>query len=109
MFGLLARTRCIETRNTIAFPIDTPKRSVRVRLESDHRIGLIDRNNTRWFTFELSTDSDLHDALNWLGDAYDAARVQKEIHVVASPLVVEMHGRVYWLRTNVRMIYLLLA
>jgi hypothetical protein len=78
MFGLLPRTRCIETRNAIAFPIDSPKGSVRERLDSDHRIGSIDRDNTRWFTFELSSDSDLHDALNWLGDAYGAARARKK-------------------------------
>ena len=78
MFGILPRTRCIETRNAIAFPIDAPKRAVRARLDSDRRIGSIDKNNTRWFTFELSSDADLHDALNWLGDAYDAARVKKE-------------------------------
>ena len=78
MFGVLPRTRCIEARNAIAFPIDAPKRSVRARLDSDHRIGSIDRDNTRWFTFELSTDSDLHDALNWLGDAYDAAHAKKK-------------------------------
>jgi hypothetical protein len=78
MFGLLPRTRSIETRNAIAFPIDSPKRHVRDRLGSDHRIGSIDQNNTRWFTFELASDSDLHDALNWLGDAYDAARAKKK-------------------------------
>jgi len=78
MFGILPRTRCIEIRNAIAFPIDVPKRSVRARLDSDHRIGSIDKNNTRWFTFELSSDSDLHDALSWLGDAYDAASTKRK-------------------------------
>ena len=78
MFGLLPRTRSIETRNAIAFPIDAPNRAVRARLDSDSRIGSIDRNNTRWFTFELSTDSDLHDALNWLSDAYAAAPLRKK-------------------------------
>ena len=78
MFGLLPRTRCIEISNAIAFPVDVPKPAVRARLDSDPRIGSIDRNNTRWFTFQLSTDADLHDALNWLGDAYDAARLKKK-------------------------------
>ncbi len=27
----------------------------------------------RWFTFELSTDVDLHDALDWLARGYEAA------------------------------------
>ena len=26
----------------------------------------------RWFTLELATDGDLHDALDWLARAYDA-------------------------------------
>lgn len=78
MFGLLPRTRCIETRNAIAFPLNSPKRLVRARLESDHRIGFIDRDKARWFTFELSTDSDLHDALTWLADAYGAAPARKK-------------------------------
>jgi len=28
----------------------------------------------RWFAFELSSDRDLKDALDWLGRAYEAAR-----------------------------------
>ena len=78
MFGILPRTRCIGIRNAVAFPIDAPKRAVRARLDSDHRIGSIDKNNTRWFTFELSSDSDLHDALNWLGYAYNGVRAKKK-------------------------------
>jgi len=73
MFGILPRTRNIETGNVIAFPIDTPSRSARALLEIDHRIGAIDLNNARWFTFEMSHNSDLHDALRWLGTAYAAA------------------------------------
>jgi hypothetical protein len=32
----------------------------------------------RWFAFELSSDTDLHDALDWLGRAYEAAGKSKK-------------------------------
>jgi hypothetical protein len=43
------------------------------RIEKDPRIGSTQMQKSRWFTFELSSDADLHDALNWLNRAYDAA------------------------------------
>jgi hypothetical protein len=30
-------------------------------------------HKSRWFTFELSSDRDLRDALDWLGRAYETA------------------------------------
>ena len=32
----------------------------------------------RWFSFELSSDADIHDALDWLGRAYNAAAKSKK-------------------------------
>jgi hypothetical protein len=32
----------------------------------------------RWFTFELSSDADLHSALEWLGIAYEVAGKKKK-------------------------------
>lgn len=78
IFGMLPSTRCIESKNTIAFRIDAPSQKLRSGLDSDPRVGLIDRNNTRWFTFEMSSNSDLHDVLNWLGNAYSAAATRKK-------------------------------
>ncbi len=34
-------------------------------------------SKTRWYTFELGSDSDLHGALDWLGQAYEAAGKKK--------------------------------
>jgi hypothetical protein len=73
MFAVLPRTRGMETANSLAFRIDTPTAKVRVRLEKDTRIGSSKIKKARWFTFELSSDADLHDALDWLGRAYKAA------------------------------------
>ena len=38
----------------------------------------IDQNNTRWFTFELACDADLHLALDWFGTAYEAANKRRK-------------------------------
>lgn len=73
MFAVLPRTRGMETANSLAFRIDTPTAKVRTRLEKDPRIGAAEIKQARWFTFELSSDADLHDALDWLGRAYEAA------------------------------------
>ncbi|MFZ0864700.1 MAG: hypothetical protein WCA27_10855 [Candidatus Sulfotelmatobacter sp.] len=73
MFAILPRTRGMETPNALAFRINTPSATNRVRLEQDPRIGSAEIKKARWFAFELSSDSELHDALEWLGRAYDAA------------------------------------
>jgi hypothetical protein len=73
MFAVLPRTRCMETANSLAFRIDTPTANVRVRLRKDPRIGAAEIKKARWFSCELSSDADLHDAVDWLGQAYESA------------------------------------
>ena len=73
IFGMLPRTRSFGNGNLLAFRIDNAADRLKARLKKDHRIGAIDQNNTRWFTFELSSDADLRAALDWLGAAYQAA------------------------------------
>ena len=73
MFAVLPRTRGMETANALAFRIDSPTAKVRLRLENDPRIGAAEIKKARWFSFEVSSDADLHDALDWLGQAYEAA------------------------------------
>jgi hypothetical protein len=53
-------------------------RSTKAVLENDARIAVFDKEKTRWFVFELSSDSDLHDALDYFGRAFDDARVRKK-------------------------------
>lgn len=73
IFGMLPRTCSFGNGNLLAFRIDGVTERIKTRLEKDPRIGSIDQNSTRWFTFELSSDADLHGALDWLGAAYQAA------------------------------------
>ena len=78
IFALLPRTRGMETANSLAFKLQAPTAAVRVRLEKDSRIGSTDMQKTRWFIFELASDADLHDALDWLGRAYETAGKDKK-------------------------------
>jgi hypothetical protein len=74
MFGLLPRTRSIFKDNAVAFRIEGASRRMQAELKRDLRISAFDKNRTRWFTFDLSCDADLHDAVDYLGKAFDTAK-----------------------------------
>jgi hypothetical protein len=78
MFAVLPRTRSMETANAVAFRLDAPTAKLRSILEKDQRITAFDKDKARWFALELSSDADLHDALEWLGKAYNAAASRKK-------------------------------
>ena len=78
IFAALPRTRGMETANSLAFKLEAPGPAVRSRLEKDPRIGSTQMQKARWFTFEISSDADLHDALDWLGRAHEAAGKRKK-------------------------------
>lgn len=73
MFGLLPRTKSVFRGNAVAFRFDAANRATQSLLKNDPRIAAFDKDTTRWFTFELTSDADLHDALDFLGRAFDAA------------------------------------
>ena len=77
IFALLPRTRAMGTANSLAFKLEFPATAAAARLKKDLRIGSMDMQKMRWFTFELCSDTDLHDALDWLGRAYEAACKKK--------------------------------
>jgi hypothetical protein len=61
-FGLLPRTKSVFTPNAVAFRFNSLSRAVKSLLEKDSRVSAFDKHKTSWFIFELSSDSDLHDA-----------------------------------------------
>lgn len=73
IFAMLPRTRAWGTGNCLAFKIQNPGSLLSARLEEDPKVGSMQGQKARWFTFEISSDADLHGALDWLGKAYDAA------------------------------------
>jgi hypothetical protein len=79
IFALLPRTRGMETSNSLAFKFDGPAPSVRRRLDQDSRISSTQMQKARWFTFELASDADLRDALDWLGLAHTAASKRRKL------------------------------
>jgi hypothetical protein len=78
MFGLLPRTRSIFKGNAVAFRINGATPHLQSIMENDLRISAFDKDKARWFTFELSRDTDLHDALDYLGKAFEAGRNSKK-------------------------------
>jgi len=78
IFALLPRTRGMATANSLAFKLDPATPTVRARLDEDPRVASTQMGKARWFTFELSSDSDLHTALEWLGAAYETAGKNKK-------------------------------
>ena len=73
IFAILPRTRGMGAPNTLAFKFETLPPKLRALLEHDPRVGTTEMRAARWQTFELASTSDLHDALAWLGRAYEAA------------------------------------
>ena len=80
IFALVPRTRGMNTANSLAFKLESVTAAVRKQLEKDRRIGTSMMPQARWFSFELSRDADLRDALDWLDRAYEAADKPKKSH-----------------------------
>ncbi|MGA8432983.1 MAG: hypothetical protein WB729_24385 [Candidatus Sulfotelmatobacter sp.] len=76
LFGLLPRTRGMQTANSLVFKLESPRPQALARMRQDSRVGAAIMQKARWFTFELTTDADLRDALHWQG--YDAAGKRKK-------------------------------
>jgi|SRR5271168_1284813 len=73
IFAALPRTRAWGTESSLAFKLESPAPAIGSRLETDERIGVTLMSKARWYTFELLSDADVHDALDWLALAYEAA------------------------------------
>ena len=73
IFAVLPRTRGMETANSFGFKLESTPSSLRGRLVKDARIGSTRMQKARWFTFEVSSDADLHEGLEWLSKAFEAA------------------------------------
>jgi hypothetical protein len=72
MFGALPRTRTFQA-NCIALRFHRASFALLARIGKDPRLAAFDKDKKRWFLFELFSDADLHDALEWLTLAYKAA------------------------------------
>ena len=73
IFAVLPRTRGMGSASSLAFKLEKPGPRVLARLKKDARISSTIMQASRWFVFEMESDGDLNDALDWLGRAYEAA------------------------------------
>ncbi|HEY4979850.1 MAG TPA: hypothetical protein VII25_11835 [Candidatus Acidoferrum sp.] len=74
IFAALPKTRGFNSASSIMLKFNPLPDVLLKRAQNDSRLD----TNTRmpgkgWFTFELSSETDLRDALFWLNQAYDAA------------------------------------
>ena len=73
IFAVLPKTRAMDSPNALAFKLPSAGPRLLVRIRKESRIAFTEMQKARWYTFGLSCDADLHDALEWLGRAYEAA------------------------------------
>lgn len=70
IFALLPHTRAMQSPNALAFKLESPSARMNALLRRDPRIGSTQMQKARWFTFEMSCDTDLRAAIEWLDRAY---------------------------------------
>ena len=73
IFAVLPRTRCMDAPNSIAFKLESAGVRMRARAQRDPHISSFGVQKSRWLSFEMNCDADLHPALQWLSRAYEAA------------------------------------
>ena len=69
IFGVLPRTRAMDTPYSVSFKIPWRNPSLKKRLEADPRI-LPSTRDAKWISFELRSGDDLPDAIRWFAQAY---------------------------------------
>jgi hypothetical protein len=74
IFAILPRTRGMGSASSLALKLENPGPRRPAQLQADNRLSTTIMRASRWFVFELTSNRDLNDALDWLGRAYDAAR-----------------------------------
>ena len=73
IFAVLPRTRGMGSASSLAFKLEKAGPPVLGRLKKDGRISSTIMQANRWFVFEMQSDRDFNDALEWMGRAYEAA------------------------------------
>jgi len=75
VFGALPVTRCIDNENSFMFKIHPLTPALLKKADGDARVSASKALKAmKWTLFEMSSESDLHDALWWLGQAYERAK-----------------------------------
>jgi hypothetical protein len=74
VFAALPRTRGFVSPSSLVFKFNPLPRALQKRAEGDSRMDASTKASSKgWFSFELSSEDDLRDALFWLNHAYEVA------------------------------------
>lgn len=73
IFAAIPHTRGFGSASSILLKFKTMPPALLERAESDSRL-VTNTPGKRWFSFTLSSDTDLHDALEWLNHSYESAK-----------------------------------
>jgi hypothetical protein len=75
VFAALPRTRGFDSPSTLVFKFDPMLPLLQERAHTDDRMDASMKASSKgWFSFRLDSEADLHDALWWLNQAYEAAK-----------------------------------
>ena len=74
IFAGLPRTRALNSSNSIIFKLRGANPRLLAKLRKDSRAQASEKGMAGWQAFEVSSSADLKDALDWLDQAYRAAR-----------------------------------
>ena len=72
IFAALPRTRTLHTPNSIAFRLLKRSSNITKRMKNDQRV-IMPTPEAKWISFVVESETDIHDALQWLVHAYDEA------------------------------------
>jgi hypothetical protein len=74
VFAALPRTKGFDSPSSLVFKFNPMPPSLQNRATADQRMDASTKVTSKgWFSFKLSSDADLRDALFWLNQAYEAA------------------------------------
>ena len=76
IFAALPNSRGFGADASILLKFDPMPPALLKRAESDFRVHT-NRPGKGWFSFTLASDTDLHDALEWLNQSYEAGKPGK--------------------------------
>ena len=75
VFGALPVTRCIDNGNSFMFKIHPMPPGLLKKADGDSRVSASEALKAmKWTLFEMSSTSDMSDALWWLNQAYERAK-----------------------------------
>ena len=73
IFAALPATRALNTSCSVSFKLPTKTPTTLKLLEADDRIVTSDLKTHNWMSFEIRSDRDIPDAIEWFARAYEQA------------------------------------